>query len=54
MGGGILYKFVLSAGVNINTGLVACSFFCLSSEICYPLAQLACKILKPYFWVYMA
>ena len=41
--------------VEINTGPVARGqwFCCLASKICYPLARLACKILKPNFWAYM-
>ena len=44
------------AGVEINTGPVARGLewiCCRASEICYPLARLACKILKPTFWDYM-
>ena len=45
------------SGVKINTGPVARGqwFFCRASKICYQvqLAWLACKILKPNFWVYM-
>ena len=39
------------AEVEINTGPVACGqWICFgASEICYPLARLACKILKPNF-----
>ena len=42
-------------GVEINTGPVARGQWicCRASEICYPLAWLACKILKPNFWDYM-
>ena len=45
-----------TSGVEINTGPLARGqwFRCRASEICYPLACLACKILKPNFWVYMA
>ena len=39
------------SGVEINTGPVARGqwIFLWASEICYPLARLACKILKPNF-----
>ena len=43
-------------GVEINTGPVARGqlISCLASRICFVLARLASKILKPYFRVYMA
>ena len=49
-------KEELIAGVEINTGPVARGqwFFCRASKICYQLTRLACKILKPNFWVDMA
>ena len=43
------------AGVEINTGPLAHGQWisCWASSICFALARLASKILKPYSWVYM-
>ena len=43
------------AGVEINTGPLARGQWisCRASKICFALARLASKILKPYFFVYM-
>ena len=43
------------AGVEINTGPLARGQWisCWASRICFALARLASKILKPYFWVDM-
>ena len=45
------YQVSFKSGVEINTGLVARGQWicCRASEICYPLARLAFKILKPNF-----
>ena len=51
-------KWVLAvsyAGIEINTGPLARGqlISCWAFRICFALAQLASKILKPYFWVYL-
>ena len=47
--------FEPTTGVEINTGPLARGLLISwrASRICFALARLASKILKPYFWVYM-